>query len=140
MSDNGAPTGLNNEVNISPQEHNLITFTPPPGQEVVQGATGKQSEPKKQRTPRKRKAKSEWQLNQRQFDQNKSQEISRISPMDQVKVFNTEEPSVSYLQLPTRKAQGDNRLCMRCGEVGHWKCYSQATTWCRFCTSETHAT
>ena len=90
-----------NSPNVPPQEPNLIMFTPPPGQhEVVQGVTGRQSEPKKQRSPRRRKTKSE--LNQRQFKQNKSQEISHISPREQVNVFNTEEPSVSYLQLPIR--------------------------------------
>ena len=40
-------------------------FTPPPRQsETAQGAIGKQSEPKKQRSPKKRKTRSEWQLNQ----------------------------------------------------------------------------
>ena len=126
---------------VNPQEPNLITFTPPPGQHGVQGATGTQSEPKKQRSPRRRKARNEWQLNQRQFDQNKTQEISHISPKEQVNVFNVEEPSASYLQLPTKKVQqGDNCFCTRCGEKGHWRRYCQATTWCRFCTSETHAT
>ena len=45
-----------------------------------------------------------------------------------------------YLQLPTRTAQEDNRVCTRCGEAGHWRRYCRATTWCRFCTSETHTT
>ena len=125
----------------SPQDVNLITFTPLQGQhEAVQGATGKQSEPKKQRSPRRRKTKKEWQLNQRQFEQNKTQEISHISPGEQVSVFSMEQPSMSYLQLPTRVAQEDNKLCTRCGEAGHWKCYCRVTTWCRFCTSEMHAT
>ena len=97
-------------------------------------------EPRKQRTPRKKRHKSEWNLNQRQFNQNKPQEISHIFPVDQVNVFNTEEPSVSYLQLPTRKVAEDNRLCSKCGDTGHWKRYCQVTRWCRFCTSETHAT
>ena len=105
---------------------------------MIHDVTGGQSESKKQRSPRGRKTKSEWQLNQRQFDQNRSQEISHISPREQVNVFNTEEPSVSYLQLPTRKE--NNRLCTRCGEIGHWRRYCQVTTWCKFCMSETHAT
>ena len=117
---------------VNPQEPNLITFTPPPGQQEVQGATGIQSEPKKQRSPRRRKARSEWQLNQREFDQNKTQEISHISPREQLNVFNVEEPSVSYLQLPTQKVQQeDNHFCTQCGEKGHWRLYCQATTWCR---------
>ena len=36
-------------------------------------------------------------------------------------VFNSEEPSMSYLQLPTRKSTDDNRLCSKCGGPGHWK-------------------
>ena len=47
---------------------------------------------------------------------------------------------MSYLQLPTRKTTEDNRFCSKCGDPGHWKRYCQATTWCQFCTSETHAT
>ena len=124
--------------NVNPQEPNLITFSPPPQQYQAQGASGIQDEPKKQ-SPRRRKAKGEWKLNQKQFDQNKSQEISHISSREQINVFNVEEPSVSYLQLPMKK-QEDNRFCMRCGEPGHWRHYCQATTWCRLCMSETHAT
>ena len=59
--------------------------------------------------------------------------------MDQVNIDNTEEPSVSYLQLPTRKAT-DNRLCLKCGDTGHWRRYCQVTMWCQFCMSETHST
>ena len=44
---------------------------------------------------------------------------------------------MSYLQLLIRRE--DNKLCSRCGETGHWKCCCRATTWCRFCTPETHA-
>ena len=45
----------------SPQELNLITFTPLQGQhEAVQGVIGKRCEPKKQRSPRRRKTRSEW--------------------------------------------------------------------------------
>ena len=98
-----------------------------------------QEKPKKQRSPKREKTRSEWTLNQRQFNQNKSQEISNISPQEQLNVFNGEEPSVSYLQLPVKKKE-DNRFCTRCSETGHWRCYCQAATWCKFCTSETHAT
>ena len=56
---------------------------------IPQGAAAKQGEPKKQRTPRKRKTKNEWQLNQQQLKQNKSQEISHISPGEQVVIPTT---------------------------------------------------
>ena len=104
----------------------------------MQGAVGNQEQPKRQRSPRKKK-KSEWTLNQRQFDQNKTQEISHISPKERLNVFNGEEPSVSYLQLPVKRRE-ENRFCTRCGEMGHGKHYCQAATWCKFCTSDTHAT
>ena len=115
-------------------------FTPPAGQQVmqVQSAAGKQEPPKRQRSPR-RKTRSEWALNQRQLDQNKSQEISHISPREQMNVFNGEEPSVSYLPLPIKKKE-ENSFCTRCGETGHWRRYCQTVTWCKFCTSEAHAT
>ena len=121
------------------EEDNLITFTPMAGSRGLQGNAQRQQpqEPKGQRTPRKRTR--EWELNQRHFHQTKPQEISHISPVEQGNVYNTEEPSVSYLQLPTRKAT-DNRLCSKCGNTGHWRRYCQASTWCRFCTSETHST
>ena len=117
-----------------PQEPNLISFTPLRGQ---QNMTEERNKPKKQRSPRRRKTKNEWQLSQREFEQN--QEISHISPGGQVNIFNTEEPSISYLQLPTRTVQESNKVCMKCGEAGHWKRYCRATTWCKFCTSDTHA-
>ena len=82
------------------QEPNLILFTPLQGQQNT--TEDKSKEPQKQRSPRGRRSKNEWQLNQKQFEQNK--EISHISPGGQVNVFNTEEPSISYLQLPTRTA------------------------------------
>ena len=44
-----------------------------------------------------------------------------------------------YLQFPTRK-DTDNRLCSKCGDIGHWRRYCRATAWCRFCTSEMHST
>ena len=132
--------GRNEDVNTPAQDYNLITFTPPPRQRGLQGTTERQQEPKKQRTHRKKKHKGDWTLNQRQFDQNKQQEISHISPVDQINILNTEEPSVSYLQLPIRKMTVENRLCSKCGKPGHWKHYCKAATWCRFCMSETHAT
>ena len=55
-------------------------------------------------------------------------------------MFNTEELSVSYLQLPTRSAKENNKVCTKCGEMGHWKHYCRNMTWCKFCTSETHTT
>ena len=107
-----------------PQEANLISFTPPHGQQ----STNKRNndEPKRQRSPRKRKQRDEWRINQGQVEQNR--EISHISPGGQGNVFNTEEPSVSYLQLPTRTAQENNKVCMKCSENGHWKCHCRATT------------
>ena len=123
------------------QDDNLITFTPPPRPRGLQETMEKQQpqEPNEQRTPRERTHNNEWDLNQRHFDQSKPQELSHISPVEQVNVYNTEEPSVSYLQLPTRKAT-DNRLCSKCSNAGHWRRYCQARTWCRFCMSETHST
>ena len=87
--------------------------TPSPEQNAAaQQASGRQIEPKKQRSPKRRKTKSEWQLNQRQFEQNCSQEISHILPQEPADVFNMgEEPSVSHLQLPMRNKQEDNRSC-----------------------------
>ena len=54
--------------------------------------------------------KSEWTLNQKQFDQNKSQEISHISPQEHLNVFNREETSVSYLQLPVKNKEENHFL------------------------------
>ena len=104
----------------------------------MQSAAGNQGQPKRQRSIKKKK-KSEWTLNQRQFDQNKMQEISHISPREHMNVFNGEEPNVSYLQLPVKRKE-ENRFCTRCGEMGHGQRYCQAATWCKFCTSDTHAT
>ena len=128
------------QIQVSQQEANLITFTPIGEQPVaqMQGTAGSQEQPKRQRSPRKKK-KSEWTLNQRQFDQNKTQEISHILPREHLNVFNGEEPSVSYLQLPVKRKE-ENRFCTRCGEMGHGRHYCQAVTWCKFCTSDTHAT
>ena len=124
---------------INQEEANLITFTPIVEQQVpaVQGATGIQKQPKRQRSPRK-KTNSEWTLNQRQFDHSKTQEISHILPGEQLNVFNGEE-SVSYLQLPIKKKE-ENRFCTRCGERGHGRRYCQVNTWCKFCITDTHAT
>ena len=103
---------------MNQEEANLITFTPIVEQPVpqVQGAAGIQEQPKRQRSPRKKKN-SEWALNQRQFDQNKTQEISHILPGEHLNVFNEEE-SMSYLQLPVKRKE-ENRSCTRCGEMGH---------------------
>ena len=135
-----SPAPQTPRVQVSQQEDDLITFTPFGEQQVpqMQGAVGNQEQPKRQRSPRKKK-KSEWTLNQRQFEQNKTQEISHISPREHLNVFNGEEPSVSYLQLPVKRRE-ENRFCTRCGEMGHGRCYCQAATWCKFCISDTHAT
>ena len=68
-------------IQVNQEEANLITFTPIVEQQVpqVQGAAGIQEQPKQQRSSRKKKN-SEWTLNQRQFDQSKTQEISHILP------------------------------------------------------------
>ena len=46
---------------------------------------------------------------------------------------------MSYLQLPVKKKE-ENHFCTRCGEMGHGRCYCQANTWYKYCTSDTHAT
>ena len=127
------------QIQVNQEEANLIMFTPIVGQQVplVQGATGIQEQPKRQRSPRKKKN-SEWTLNQKQFDHSKTQEISHILPGEQLNVFNGEE-SVSYLQLPVKKKE-ENHFCTRCGEMGHGRCYCQVNTWCKFCITDTHAT
>ena len=127
-------------MGVNQQEANLIAFTPPKEQQVppMQGAAGSQEQPKRQRSPR-RKKKSEWTLNQRQFDQNKTHGISHISPREHLNVFNGEEPSVSYLQLPVKRKE-ENHFCTRCRETGHAKRFCQVVTWCKFCTSDTRAT
>ena len=53
-------------IEVNQEEANLITFSPVVEQQVhsVQGATGFQEQPKRQRSPRKKKN-SEWALNQR---------------------------------------------------------------------------
>ena len=127
------------QIQANQDEANLITFSPVVEQQVpaVQGATGIQEQPKRQRSPRKKKG-SEWTLNQRQFDHNKTQEISHILPGEQLNVFNGEE-SVSYLQLPIKKKE-EKRFCTRCGKMGHGRRYCQVNTWCKFCITDTHAT
>ena len=126
-------------IEANQEEANLITFSPVVEQQVpsVQGATGFQEQPKRQRSPRKKKN-SEWTLNQRQFDHSKTQEISHILPGEQLNVFHGEE-SVSYLQLPVKKKE-DNCFCTRCGERGHGRRFCQVNTWCKFCITDTHAT
>ena len=140
MNQTTPPAPQTPQIQVSHQEEDLITFTPFGEQQVsqVQGSVGNQEQPKRQRSPKKKK-KSEWTLNQRQFDQNKTQEISHISPRECLNMFNGEEPSVSYLKLPVKRRE-ENRFCTRCGEMGHGKCYCQAATWCKFCTADTHAT
>ena len=127
------------QMQVNQEEGNLITFTPTVEQQVpsVQGATGIQEEPKQQRSPRKKKN-SEWTINQRQFDHSKTQEISHILPGEQLNVFHGEE-SVLYLELPVKKKE-ENHFCTRCGEMGHGRRYCQVNTWCKFCTTDTHAT
>ena len=126
-------------IQTNQEEANLITFSPVVEEQVpfVQGATGIQEQPKRERSPRKKKN-SEWTLNQRQFDHSKAQEISHILPGEQLNVFHGEE-SVSYLQLPVKKKE-DNRFCTRCGERGHGRRYCQVNTWCKFCITDTRAT
>ena len=120
-----------------PQEPNLISFSPLQGQQHV--TEKKEDEQKKQRSPRRRRStRNDGQPNRGQVEQNR--EILHISPGGQVNVFNTEELSISYLQLPMRSAQENNKVCTKCGEMGHWKCYCRNMTWCKFCTSETHTT
>ena len=144
----GSTEELNQNTSAAPQttrtqvNHeaaNLITFSPVVEQQVpaLQGAMGVQVQPKRQRSPRKKKG-SEWTLNQKQFDHSKTQEISHILPGEQLNVFNGEE-SESYLQLPVKKKQ-ENRFCTRCGEMGHGRRYCQVDTWCKFCITDTHAT
>ena len=135
-----SPAPQTPRVQVSQQEDDLITFTPFGEQQVpqMQGTAGNQEQPKRQRSPRKKK-KSEWTLNQRQFEQNKMQEISHISPREHLNVFNGEEPSVSYLKLPAKRRE-ENHFCTRCGEMGHGRRYCQVATWCKFCISDTHTT
>ena len=144
----GSTEELNQNTSAAPQttrtqvNHeaaNLITFSPVVEQQepALQGAMGVQVQPKRQRSPRKKKG-SEWTLNQKQFDHSKTQEISHILPGEQLNVFNGEE-SESYLKLPVKKKQ-ENRFCTRCGEMGHGRRYCQVNTWCKFCITDTHAT
>ena len=94
---------MQHEEGIPVPENNLITFTPLPGPGGPQENRGGQPphEPKGQRTPRRRKTHNgEWDLNQRHFNQNKPQEISYISPVEQVNIYNTEEPSYHTYNSP----------------------------------------
>ena len=124
-------------IQMNQEEANLITFTPVVQQQMPQVQGACQEQPKQQRSPRKKKN-SEWTLNQRQFDQNKTQEISHILPGGHLNVFNGEEPSVSYLPLPVKRKE-ENHFCTRCDEMGHVQRNCQMATWCKFCTSDTHA-
>ena len=85
----GSTEELNQNTSAAPQttrtqvNHeaaNLITFSPVVEQQVpaLQGAMGVQVQPKRQRSPQKKKG-SEWTLNQKQFDHSKTQEIFSYS-------------------------------------------------------------
>ena len=130
---------MRGEEAIPAVENNLITFTPLPRNTQERGQQHPQQEPKEQRSHRRRVQDGTWRLNQKQFNTSGNQEISHISPVEQVNGFTIQEPSVSCLQLPMGKA-ADPRVCSKCGNPGHWRKYCQSTTWCRFCTSGTHAT
>ena len=121
------------------EEDNLITFTPTPGPRGLQEHTQRQQpqEPKRQRTPRKKTC--EWELNQRHFHQSKPQEISHISPVEQTNVYNIEEPSVSYLQIPIRKLLTTDSV-QNAEKQGIGGDTAKQKMWCRFCMSETHST
>ena len=139
LNQNTSAAPQTTRTQVNQEAANLITFSPVVEQQVpaLQGATGVQEQPKRQRSPRKKKG-SEWTLNQRQFDHSKTKEISHILPGEQLNVFNGEE-SESYLQLPVKKKQ-ENRFCTRCGKMGHGRRYCQVSTWCKFCITDTHAT
>ena len=139
MNQNTSAAPQTTRTQVNHEAANLITFSPVMEQQVpaLQGAMGVQVQPKKQRSPRKKKG-SEWTLNQKQFDHSKTQEISHILPGEQLNVFNGEE-SESYLQLPVKKKQ-ENRFCTRCGKMGHGRRYCQVNTWCKFCITDMHAT
>ena len=92
------------------------------------------------------------QLNQEQFEQNRSQEISHIQLQELVvsegsqanPLFNVgKEASSSYLQLPTRNRphymHEEEQLSIRCGEIGHTKHLCTASVWCKFCVTLTHS-
>ena len=104
------------------EEDTLITFTPLPVNTQGREQEYPQQEPKEQRNPWRRVQNGNWKLNQKQFNHSRNQEISHISPVEQVNGFNIEEPSVSYLQLPTGRTT-DQRVCSKCGKPGHWKKY-----------------
>ena len=63
-------------IEVNQEEANLITFSPVVEQQVPsgQGATGFQEQPKRERSPRKKKN-SELALNQRQFDHSKTKKF-----------------------------------------------------------------
>ena len=122
----GSTEELNQNTSVAPQTTrtqvnqeaaNLITFSPVVEQQVpaLQGATGVQEQPKRQRSPRKKKG-SEWTLNQRQFGHSKTQEISHILPGEQLNAFNGEE-SESYLQLPVKRK---NKKTVSVPDVAKW--------------------
>ena len=122
---------MRGEEVIPAVEDYLITFTPLTINPQGRGQEHPQQEPKEQRNHQRRVQNGTWRLNQKQFNLSRNQEISHISPVEQVNGFNIEEPSVSYLQLPMGKT-ADQRVCSECGNPGHWGKYCQSTTWCRF--------
>ena len=94
---------MRGEEAIPSVEDNLITFTPLPTNTQGRRQEQFQQEPKEQRNHRRRVQNGAWKMNQKQFNLSRNQEISHISPVEQVNGFNIEEPSVSYLQLPMGK-------------------------------------
>ena len=120
MNQNEGQSGSTNPPKISPQDLNLITFTPLHEQYgAVQGAVGEQNEPKKQRSPRRRKAKNDWQLNQRQFDQNNTQEISHVSPKLMFLAWRNQVCRIySYLQEKSRRITDSAKDVVRL-EIGN---------------------
>ena len=85
------------------------------------------SEPKKQRSPRRRKTRSDWQLNQRQYEQNRHRKyhISYHKSPLYLKYSTWEKGQVS----PTCNCQQETNFsmkttdCTRCGKTGHLKCF-----------------
>ena len=69
-------------------EDNLITFTPLPINTQGRGQEHPQQEPKEQRSHWRRVQNGTWKLNQKQFNLSRNQEISHISPVEQVNGFN----------------------------------------------------
>ena len=99
-------------MHTPPQGPNLIMFMPSPGQNVAaQQVPDRRSEPKEKRSPRRRKTRSDWQLNQRQFEQNQSQEISHILLQELIvpEVFNMGGRAQCIIPAITHKRQSSTR-------------------------------